>query len=183
VAQAPAAAPAGPAVIPPAKLAWLNLDQAIFTCDEGKREFTVVQQYVDKKNSELESLKKELDTLRNQLSIQGAKLTDDARADLEEQIETKDTNLQRFQQDTQKDIDGRRVKVTNMIGRKMLPVIEKLAKEKNLSAVLYVSPQRDAFIDPALNITDDVIKAYNLAHPVAAPKAPAAAPAAAPKKP
>ena len=180
-AQAPTAAPAGPAVIGTAKLAWLNLEQAIFSCDEGKREFTTVQQYVDKKNSELESLKKELDTLRNQLSIQGAKLTDDARADLEEQIESKDTQLQRFQQDTQKDIDSRRVKVTNYVGRKMLPVIEKIAKEKGLSAVLYINPQRDAFIDPALVITDEVIKAYNQANPVAAPKAPAATPA--PKKP
>jgi Skp family chaperone for outer membrane proteins len=183
IAQAPAAAPAGPAVITPAKIAWLYLDQAIFSCDEGKREFTGVQQYVDKKNSELESLKKELDTLRNQLSIQGAKLTDDARADLEEQIETKDTNLQRFQQDTQKDIDSRRVKVTNYIGRKMLPIIEKIAKEKGYSAVEYINPQRDAYIDPALVITDDVIKAYNAANPVAAPKAPAVAPAPAPKKP
>jgi hypothetical protein len=65
----------------------------------------------------------------------------------------------------------------------MLPVVEKIAKEKNLSAVVYINPQRDAYIDPALVITDEVIKAYNLANPVATPKAPAAAPAAAPKKP
>jgi outer membrane protein len=183
MAQAPAAAPAGPAVITPAKIAWLNLEQAIFSCDDGKKEFAGVQQFVDQKNAQLEAQKKELDTLRNQLSIQGAKLTDDARADLEEQIETKDTNLQRFQQDTQKQIDSLRVKVTNTVGRKMLPVVEKIAKEKNLSAVVYINPQRDAYIDPALVITDEVIKAYNLANPVATPKAPAAAPAAAPKKP
>jgi outer membrane protein len=183
MAQVPAAAPAGPAVIAPARVAWLNLEQAIFSCDEGKREFAGVQQFVDKKNAELEAQKKELDTLRNQLSIQGAKLTDEARADLEEQIEYKDTNLQRFQQDTQKQIDSLRVKVTNLVGRKMLPVIEKIAREKNLSAVVYINPQRDAYIDPALVITDEVIKAYNLANPAAMPKAPATAPAAAPKKP
>ncbi len=181
-AQAPAATPAAPAMIGNAKIAWLNLEQAIFSCDEGKREFGEVQKWVDGKNAQLDGLKKELDTLRNQLSIQGAKLTDEARADLEEQIETKDTILQRFQQDTQKEIDGRRVKATNVVGRKMLPVIEKIAKEKNLSAVVYINPQRDAYIDPALIITDEVIRAYNLANPGAAAKAPAAAPAAAPAK-
>ena len=182
MAQAPAAS-AAPAVIGPAKVAWLNLEQAIFGCDEGKREFGEVQKWVDGKNGQLEAMKKELDTLRNQLSIQGAKLTDEARADLEEQIEIKDTNLQRFQQDTQKEIDSRRVRATNMVGRKMLPVIEKIAKEKNLSAVVYINPQRDAFIDPALIITDEVIKAYNLANPATAAKAPAVPAAAPPKKP
>ncbi len=179
MAQAPAAATAA---ISPAKIAWLNLEQAIFSCDEGKREFSEVQKYVDGKNAQLEALKKELDGLRNQLNVQGSKLTDEARADLEEQIETRDTNLQRFQQDTQKEIDSKRVKVTNMIGRKMLPVIEKIAKDKNLSAVVYVNVQRDAWVDPALIITDDVIKAYNLANPAGAAKAPAAPPAATPAK-
>jgi Skp family chaperone for outer membrane proteins len=181
LAQTPAAAGA-------ARLAWINLEQAIFSCDEGKREFNEVQKFVDKKNSELEALRKETDTLKNQLSVQGSKLTDEAQADLQEQIEAKDTMLQRFQQDTQKEIDARRVRSTNYIGKRMLPVVEKLAKEKNLSAVLYINPSRDAWIDPALIITDEIIKAYNQAYPVggaklAAPTStPAAPPAAAPAK-
>jgi len=166
--------PAVPVVIGPAKLAWLNLEQAILTCDDGKREFGGVQQYVDKKNQELEQLRKESETLKNQLSVQGAKLTDEARADLEVQIESKDTYLQRFQQDTQKDIENRRTRVVNAIGRKMIPVIEKIAKEKGLSAVLYINPTRDAFIDPSLLITEEVIQAYNMAYPAGAAKAPAA---------
>lgn len=183
MAQAPAAAAAAPAVIGPVKVAWLNLEQAIFSTDDGKREFGEVQKFVDRKNAELEALKKELDTLRSQMSIQGAKLTDEARADLEEQIEAKDTGLQRFQQDTQKEIDSRRVKTTNLIGRKMLPVIEKLAREKGLSAVVYINPSRDAFIDPSIIITDEVIKAYNQANAGGAAKAPAApAPAPTPAK-
>ena len=179
MAQAPAVQPA-PSAISPVKVAWVNLEQAIFNSDEGKREFGIVQKFVDEKNSQLESLKKELDTLKSQLQIQGQKLTDEARADLEEQIEAKDTNLQRFQQDTQKEIDARRVKTTNYIGRKMLPVIEKLAKEKGLSAVSNVS-QSDLYIDTSLIITDELIKAYNAANPGGAPKTPPAAPAPAKK--
>jgi len=180
MAQAPAGAAAAPAVIGPAKVAWLSLEQAIFSTDDGKREFGEVQKFVDKKNSELEGLKKELETLRNQLGVQGPKLTDEARADLEEQIDAKDTGLQRFQQDTQKEIDARRDKATNMIGRRMLPIIEKLAKEKGLSAVFYINPQRDAYIDPSIIITEEVIRAYNQANPGGAAKTPA--PVAAPAK-
>jgi Skp family chaperone for outer membrane proteins len=174
--QTPAAPaqPPAPVVIGPAVIAWLNLEQAILTCEDGRREFGEVQKFVDKKNSELEQLRKESEALKNQLNVQGAKLTDEARADLEEQIESKDTALQRFQQDTQKEIDGRRVRATNAIGRKMLPVIEKIAKEKGLSAVLYINPSRDAFVAPELVITEEVIRNYNQAYPGTAAKAPAA---------
>jgi len=162
-----AAPPPAPVVIGPAKIAWLDLQLAIYTCEEGKREFGELQKYVEKKNSEMEAAKKELDTLKNQHSVQGAKLTDEARADLEEQIEGKETNLQRFQQDTQKEIDARRLRVTNFIGRKMLPIVEKISKEKGLSAVMYLNPSGQAWVEPSLVVTDEVIKAYNAAHPVA----------------
>lgn len=177
MAQTPAVPQAAPAVIGPAKIAWLNLEQAIFSCEEGKAEFSEVQKFVDSKNSELEALRKESDALRNQLSVQGSKLTDEARADLENQIDAKDTALQRFQQDTQKEIDNKRVRATNYIGKRMLPVIEKIAKEKGLSAVLYVNPNRDAWIDQSLIITEEVINAYNQTYPAGgAAKTPASKP-------
>ena len=176
LAQTPAPPAAAPAVIGNAKVVWFNLEQAIVSCEEGKQQFSVIASHVEQKNAELEGLRKELDALRNQLQVQGPKLTDEARADLEEQIDAKDTQLQRFQQDTQKDIDSRRVKAQNYIGRKLLTVIDKVAKEKGVTAVFILNPSRDAWIDPSLVITDEIVKAYNTAFPVAAAK-PAAAPA------
>ncbi len=174
---AQAAAPAQPATIGYAKLAWINLDVAIFSCDEGKRELSLVQQFVEKSNADLEAKRKASDNLKNQLQVQGSKLTDEARADLEDQIEAKDTEIQRFQQDTQKEIDKRRNNTTNYILRKMLPVIEKIAKEKGLNAVQILNGQRDAWVDASLIITDEVVKGYNAAYPVTAAKPAPAAPA------
>ena len=51
--------------------------------------------------------------------------------------------------------------------RKTLPVIAKIAKEKGIIAVQFIDDTRDAYIDPSLVITDDVIKAYNQAYPIA----------------
>jgi outer membrane protein len=175
---APAAtqqASAAPATIGPAKLAWLNLEEVIYTCEEGKQQFIEIQAYMQKKQTELDTMRKELESLKNQLSVQGSKLTDEAQADLEAKIETKNTDIERFQTDTQKDIDNRRTKITNYIGRRMLTVLDKIAKEKGLNAVQYISSSRDAYIDPSLIITEDVVKAYNQAYPVTAEKS--AAPA------
>jgi outer membrane protein len=164
-APAPATQQA-PAVIGAAKIAWINIEQAIISCEEGKALFGDVQKYVDAQNGKLEGMKKEVDSLQTQLNVQGPKLTDEARADLEEQLQSKSTGLQRFQEDTQKDIDNKRNRVTSVVGRKMLPVIEKLAKEKGLTAVVYLNPSRDAYVEPGVIITDEVVKAYNRAYPV-----------------
>jgi len=172
--QAAAAAPA--ASIPFARVAWINLEEAVFKCEEGKRDLGEVQTFVSKKNQELQALQKEIENLRNQLQVQAAKLTDEARADLEEQIDMKNTALQRFQQDTQKEIDDRRNRVTNSVGRKMVPIIEKVSKEKGLSALFYLNSSRDGWVDPSLIITEDIIKAYNQAYPLAAAKPAAPSP-------
>lgn len=178
MAQAPvpqAQAEAAPAAIAPVKIAWISLEEAILQTEEGKRELGEVQKFVEKKNQELQAYQKELETLRTQLQVQADKLTDEARDELEEQIDAKQTSLQRFQQDTQKEIDNRRNRVTNMIGRKMLPILEKVCKEKGLNALLFYNPSRDGWVDPSLIITSEIIKAYNLAYPPGAAKAPEAA--------
>jgi len=184
LAQAPAESQAAPAAaaIQPTKIAYINLEQVIFTCDEGKARFSEVQRFVDEKNTELDTIRKDLEKLRNQLSVQGSKLTDDARADLESQIAEKQTAMQRFQEDTQKDIENRRMRVTNYLGKRMQAAIEKIAKEKGISAVLFFDPARDAYVDPALNLSEEVIKNYNQLYPIGAAKAPVAAAPAAPAK-
>jgi Skp family chaperone for outer membrane proteins len=141
LSQSPAAASA------PLKIAWLNLEQAIVTCEEGK----------------------EAESLRNQLTAQADKLTDEAQVDLQDQLDIKNTAIQRFQEDTQKQIDSLRTRATNYVGRRMLPIIEKISQERKLSAVLYLNAARDAYVDPSLIITEDVIKAYNQAYPVSTP--------------
>lgn len=169
VALGQAAVPgsASPA-IGPAKVAWLSLEAVIAGSTEGKQLIEQVQKVITQKNTEMETLSKDLDQLRNQLEIQGSKLTEEARVDLEERITAGETDFQRFQEDTQKEIERQRTKITNQIGKKMLPIVDKISKERGLTFVLYINPQIAVWIDPGVVITEDVIKAYDAAYPVAA---------------
>jgi Skp family chaperone for outer membrane proteins len=156
-----------PAEIVPAKIAFLDLNRAIAETAEGKRDFAALQQFVEQKNQELRALQKESSALQEQLQVQGDKLTNEARTDLEYQVQTKGTQLQRFQQDTQAEIENRRVRVTNQIGSKMLPIIEQISRLKGLQAVFYINPARDGWVDPNLIITGEIIAAFDKAHPAA----------------
>lgn len=160
------------------KLAWLNVDSAVLSCDEGKKEFGEIQKFVEEKNADLEAMKKEFDSLQNQLNVQGDKLTDEARADLEYQISVKETQLQRFQQDTQKEINNKRDRAYSYILKRLQRVIDKVAREKGLTAVFFINPNRDAWFDSTLDITEEMVKAYNATYPVSEAKTPASSPAA-----
>ncbi|MDR0310138.1 MAG: OmpH family outer membrane protein [Acidobacteriota bacterium] len=171
VAQTAATAVHAPTV----KIGWLDADQVIQTCDEGARIMADMQKFVDAKNAELDAMRREFEELRNRLEVQAAKLTDEALMDLDEKASSQELKLQRFQEDTQRDITARRQRLINNISAKIGPIIEKVALEKGLDAILLLNPQRDAWINPALNVTEDVIKAYNQAYPAGVPTIPPAA--------
>lgn len=166
-----------PAASGPFKAAWVDLDFAIFNCDQGKKEFDGLQKFMEAKKTDMEALKKEVDILQNTITVQRDKIKEDALEEMESQYEAKNTQLTRFQQDAQKDLDARKNRIGNAIGKKMMEVIGKYAKEKGLSSVVLANPARDAYVDPSLVATEDVIKAYNQAFPVAVSKAPESAPA------
>jgi outer membrane protein len=163
----PAAQAAAPAVIGPAKIAFVNIQVAVATSEEGKKEDATLQQFIDAQSKVLQDRQKALEALRNQFDIQGTKLSDDARQDLTDAIDAKNTELERFQQDTSADINKRRQKYQTAIARKFLTVIDRLAKDKGLNAVQFMDQNRDAYIDPSLDITVEVIKSYNQVFPVA----------------
>ena len=179
-AQTPAqpAAAQSSAGISPTKLAWMDLEQAVYTCDEGKNLFQEIQKFVDDKNAELDALRKESENLMNQLQVQGSKLTDEARADLENQVDAKDLTLRRFQEDTQKEIENRRVRAGNYVRKRMQAVIEKISKEKGLGAVIIFNPSIHAWVDQSLDVTGEIIESYNQMYPVSPSKT--AAPAKTP---
>jgi len=158
---------------PTVKIGWLDARLVIETCDEGVRTIADIRKFVDSKNVDLDAMKRELDDLRSKLEVQGSKLTNEALFELQERATTSELNLQRFSDDTNREIDARQQRMVNTISSKIGPIIEKVALDKGLDAIFVLNGERDAWINPALIVTEDVIKAYNQAYP-AGPTMPAA---------
>jgi hypothetical protein len=74
----------------------------------------------------------------------------------------------RFQEDTAKEIERRQNANVAKIGQKMQPLIQEFAREKNLSSVIVWSPQMYAYVDESLNLTDEIVRRYDVKYPVAA---------------
>ena len=106
-----------------------------------------------------------------------AVLTPAQEADIQANGAKKQRELKYAQDDLQSDVDAFRNDTLQKTSVKMNEVIKKVAETKGLDLV--VDSQTAHFFKPALDITEEVIAAYNKAYPVAG--APAAKPGAAAK--
>ena len=185
LAQSASTAPAAaaPATSSQGKVGIVNIQQAIVTSNEGQRDFAELQKKFDPKRQELEGLNREIEELQKKFNTQAEKLNDEARTDLLKQIDSKKKQMQRNYEDANADVQAQQNEIANRIGQKLIGVLDKYAKEHEFSVVLDVSGQASPVLWAAasVDITKDVIEAYNTQSGVPAPaKSASAAPSSAP---
>jgi outer membrane protein len=178
--DAPSAAPANPGAAATVKatgtmVGTINIEQAIFSSNEGQRDFQALSKKFEPKQGELKNAADELDSLKKQLSAQQDKLNDESRDKLVKQIESKQKSFERSQQDAQEDFQGQQGEIGNRILTKMAPLIVKYAADHGYGMILDTSQQwpRGPVIwyGPAVDITQPVVDAFNTQSGVPAPAA------------
>ena len=183
--NAPSAAAAASAATG-TKVGTINIEQAIFASNEGRRDFEALSKKFEPKQSELKSLNDEIENLKKQLNTQGDKMNDDAKAVLVKQIETKQKSFERSSQDAQEDFQNQQGEIGNRILTKMAPMIVDYAGKNGYGIIMDTSQQwpRGPVIwyGQAVDITQPIVEAYNVQSGVPAPAAGSAA-AAKPVKP
>jgi outer membrane protein len=178
--DAPSAAPAAAAKATGTKVGTINIEQAIFASNEGRRDFDVLAKKFEPKQNELKGSADEIDGLKKQLSAQQDKLNEESRDKLVKQIEVKQKTFDRSTQDAQEDFQNQQGEIGNKILTKMAPLIVKYASENGYGMILDTSQQwpRGPVIwyGPAVDITQPIVEAYNTQSGVAAPPAGSVAP-------
>ena len=114
-----------------------------------------------------------------------ATMSDDAKSKLERDMDSKTKALQRDTQEVSDDYEQEMGKVFNEIGGKMMQIIEQYSYQNGYAAVLDASNRQQSpvlWAAPSSNITADIIKLYDQAHPAASAPAAGAAKPAAPKR-
>lgn len=165
---APATAPV------PGKVGTINIQDAIFGSNEGQRDMQGLQKKYEPKQTELKGQNDELEALKKQLNDQGPKLNEDALATLRKQIETKQKSFDRSVQDAQEEIQNQQQDIASRILSKMAPLVVKYAQENGYTMIVDTSkpwPQSPVlwWNPDAVDITKNVVEAYNVQSGVAAP--------------
>jgi outer membrane protein len=164
-AQTPAA---GAAIT--GKIGVINIRQAIASTEEGKQASAQLQAQFAPRQAELQNMNKQIEDLRTRLQNGATTLSQEEQAHLQREGEKLTTQLTRKQQDYQDDVNAALGDVQDRIGRKLMDVLDRYARENGYVAIFDTSAQTSPIIynSNQIDVTQDIIKLYDQAHPVKA---------------
>ena len=156
------------------KYGYVQLQEVAQTSAQGKAFNARVQALQDQKVKELQDKNKQLQAVQDKLEKGASVLADAARASLQAEIEKQQRDIQRFTEDAQQEIMALTQQLQADFERLLMPIIDKVAKEKQVHFVFDAAQSGLVWADPSMNLTADVIQALDAggtAKPAAAPAA------------
>jgi len=177
---------------PPAKIAVMNVRNAIVATAEGKQAQAQLQSQFAPKQNELQNVQKQIEELQRRMADGARTLSDDEKAKMQREGELLSRRLQRGNDDLNEELNAAQGEIVDSIGRKMLEVLDRYSRENGYTVVLDTSAQGSPVVygSSTSDVTQDIVRLYDQAYPVkatgspapTAPKAAAPAPAPAPAK-
>lgn len=182
----PAPAPAAPATQKPAapapaakfqdgfKYAYVNMAAVAAQSNDGRAAAEKLKAFQEQKTRELQDKQKTLQAAQQKLESGGSVLSEAARTQLQTDIDRQQRDLQRQTEDAQQDVQNLAQQVEEDFTRKVLPIIGKVAQEKQIHFVFNAQQSGLIWAEPGMDLTTEVITAMNGgAKPAAAPTPPA----------
>jgi outer membrane protein len=161
------------------KVGVINVRQAIVATAEGKQASAELQSQFSPRQSELENLNKQINDRRQRLAAGEGKLSQDEVDRLTKEGQRLAQQLDRKQNEYQEDVNAAQQDVIDRIGRKMLDVLDRYARENGYNVILDTSAQNSPILYASnqIDVTQEIIRLYDQAYPI---KGGAAAPATRP---
>lgn len=160
--QAPAAAPA-PKFQEGLKYAYLNVQAIAANSAEGKTLNAKVQALQEQKGKELNEKNKQLQAAQDKLEKGGSVMNDQARTQLQLDIERQQRDLQRFTEDAQQDLQTLTQQLQIEFERKLTPIVDAVAKQKGIHFIFSAAESGLVWADPTMDLTPEVLIAFDAA--------------------
>jgi outer membrane protein len=172
---APAAQkPAAAVPVPIAKVAVIAFQAAVTQTNEFQRNAADLQKKYDPRRLQIKALSDDVDNLTKQLQAQGAQLSDGERASRARAIDEKKKQLDRDTQDAQSDFQTDMQQIINDVAGKVGELMSNYAEKHGYTLVLDEGDQQTQtvlYAIPSMDITREIIEAYNTKSGIPAPAA------------
>jgi outer membrane protein len=152
-----------PSAMAQTKVGVVSLQKAILDTAEIKKASNDMQARYKKRQDDLDKANRELNDIQTQLQAAQGKLSAAGEADLTARGQRKEREVKRLDEDLRADVERDRNEVLARAQQRMLEIVKKVSDEKGLDCVIEASAV--ITFKPALDITTDVVAAYDKAHP------------------
>ena len=160
------------------KVGVVDFEKALVESVEGKKSSERFNATLQAKQADGEKRQKELEDAQRKLQTQERTLSEIAKANLQKDIDRRTTEMQRFNEDSQKELQSMRDELLRPIAEKANALLNQLAAEKGYTLVVDISnPQNNVvWFNPQNDITEELTKRINASTPATSSAAPAANP-------
>jgi outer membrane protein len=143
------------------KVAYVDIQKAINECNAGKEAKKAITKDVEKIQHLGADKQKELQTMKESLEKQTLMLTPEARAHKEKEYQSKLRDFQRWADDTQNEMNQKRMEMERNISSGLIRVIQKVGTDEGYTFILEKNESIVLYASKAIDITDRVIKAFD----------------------
>ncbi len=164
-AQAPAPAPVLPPFPAESKIGFVDLQIVVSQSVLGRSGSVQLEVLSKKWDGELTALQTKLRDAQSKQQTQVQLLSEVAAAQLAKDIDRLGRELTFKQQEAQSEVQALQQDLLADFQRKVLPVLEALAKEMNLHAVFDVGNSGAVFVYPGLNLSPELVKRVDVQFP------------------
>jgi len=143
------------------KFGFVDVERAIALADEGKAKLTELQEWARPRQEELARLASEITTLQNDIASRQGAATQEALAELNRRLVTRQREFEDRQRNARRELEERQGRVLRDLGEKLQQVITAYAEQNAFTAIFILRPDEIAYLAPAADVTDVVIRLYN----------------------
>lgn len=156
--------PPGPA---PTKVGVINIQAVIANTGEGKKALADLDKKYEPRRKDLQQQQQEITAIQDQLQKQGTTLSDDEQRRLTRELQEKQTRLKRAQDDAQSDYSADTQDLVTRIGQKLVRIMNEYAQQNGYAVIIEGNPQLIYYAAPQTDLTEQMIRLYDSANPVA----------------
>jgi outer membrane protein len=161
-AAPPAAAPQPPRPFPEgAKVAFVDIQLIASNSVEGKSATGKLDAFRKKTSESLLAKNTALKAQQEKLTSGGSVMNDQARAQLEKEIEKGQRELQFAQEDAQRDLTEMQTQLTSEFQEKLNPIVEQVRAEKGLLMILSIRDSGIVAVDLGLDLSAEVVRRFD----------------------
>ena len=143
------------------KIGVVDLQRALNESDVGKKAKADFKARVDRLEGQLKGQKEELDRMKEDLERKASVMREEERRKLQTDFEHKRLDLKRKFEDSQAELQKKDSELTGEIIEGLQKVINQVGERESYTLVLELSSSGVLYHSKAIDITDQVLAAYN----------------------
>lgn len=160
------------------RVGFVDLRRAVNEVDEGKAAMTLLKKDFEEKQKQLDAKQQELEAMRADFEKQAAVLSEQVKQAKASELDKRMGELRQLYGQLQQDLSAREQEGMKGLLDKMAAIVKEIADAEGFQIVLEKSDAGVVWAQPALDVTNELVRKYNARYPKGSQPDPKAAPKA-----